>query len=120
MEYTSTGRAIKKDRSAYHRRQSARNGFPGLRFMSKLAVQYIQLADSGLRHFVLDPHTPGAYLCYCPDAGVLPIEDEQVWLFREPDLKMTGKDILAGPGVLKKVTVLATSPDYKINRILLK
>ena len=120
MEYTSTGRAIKKDRSSYHRRQAARNGFPGLRFMSKLAVEYIQLAPSGLRHFVLDPRTPGAYLCYCPAGGVLPVEGEQVWLFRESNMEMIEKDIRAGPAVNKKITVLATSPDYKIIRILLE
>lgn len=120
MEYTSTGRAIKKDQSSYHRRQSARNGFPGLRFMNKLAVEYVQFAASGLRHFVFDPRTPGAYLCYCPAGGVLPLEDESVWLFRESNLQMVGKDVHAGPAILKKVTVLATSPDYKINRILLE
>ncbi len=120
MEYTSTGRPIQKDKTSYHRRQSARNRFPGIRALEKMPTEYIELHWTGVRRFVADKETPGALLCYCPAGGELPLEGDSVSLLRESGMQMRGRDIYTDQRLIREVSILMTSPDFKVVRLVLK
>lgn len=94
-----------------------RNGIPGIRSLDKMQIEYLEFAATGIRKFVLDPKTPGAYLCYLPGPGQLPLTGDRMSLFKEFEMKMNGNYIHTGMPIVVVASVSMVSPDYRVARL---